>query len=205
MCHVPSKPVFRKLMHSMLLLFISACAQVFEDTVSLELGGTKLNVPKKYVLSGDIGLLEPNGATLNFQPEFSVGIPIDEFGMRQSAAPASHQPLVLARLSLAESDSGISQDAIDAWTARGLYEERIVDEETEIGLVRIYPKAGYPFLWNYFYTRPDQDSVEQDISRHWLASCRVNPRAASPRFDAADCLTTMRWKNIRLEIRYPGY
>lgn len=73
-------------MHSMLLLSISACAQVFEDTVSLELGGTKLNVPKKYVLSGDIGLLEPNGATLDVQSEFSVGIPIDEFGMRQSAA-----------------------------------------------------------------------------------------------------------------------
>ncbi len=33
----------------------------------------------------------------------------------------------------------------------------------------------------------------------------ASAHAVAPRFDAADCLTTMRWNNIRLEIRYPGY
>ena len=192
-------------MCSILLLSISACAQVFEDTISLELGGTKFNVPEKYLISEDNGLLKPNRAVLDIQPEFSVGISVDELEIGQAAAPKSRELHILARVSLAGSDSGISQDAIDAWTGQGLYEERVVDEEVELGLVRIYPKAGYPFLWNYFYVKPDHDSTEQDISRYWLASCRVNLRAASSRFDAADCLATTKWKNVRLEIRYPGY
>ncbi len=179
-----------------------SCARAHNGAeLKFKFGRTALSIPKKYLLPGLPSSIVP-AEGLDGGGGISLKIPLGDLKLEETAG-LNNTMIVL--VSAAEGPDGLKPvrpDAINAWNATGLYKNRIIEFDDDVKLYRIYPKSGYPVMWQYFSSSPDGGA---EMGDSWVAACTSTPGATQRvGTENATCKTIHVHKDVRNEITVFG-
>lgn len=145
-------------------------------SVEMAIGGVRLAIPSRYVLPGFPSTIVPEGGGLDEEENgVSLEIPLGDLKVDfEGGGVTVNKVVVLVSGAWGEGGVQLSPAAIDAWRGEGLYRESVVEFDSEVNLYRIYPRAGYPVIWQYFRSSPSEGG---DAVKNWVASCMASPGA----------------------------
>ena len=170
--------------------------------VKRDFNGISLNIPNQYVLPDLPSSITGTSGDLGIGMEASLKIPLSDISFHVNRDKGLSGNVVVFLMPLSQGDVQISKDAQNAWDGVGLYDNRIIKYDNFANLYRVYPKSGYPKLWNYFKSKPDGNILDPESV---VASCMVGPLDQ----EAADlsnvmCKTISTYKSIKIELNYSG-
>lgn len=164
-----------------------------------------LTIPKKYRVSDNSSFLSPGVSGLDEEGELLFKLPISELDLHNLGLRADEHSaeVILLLVSAADSKQDIVTDAQHAWLGTGLYQERIIEYDSKVGMIRIYPKSGHPMIWNYFLSSPESDS-KGTLEDQWIANCRLQPGSTDLTVTRAQCVSRFYWRNFEIEAGFSG-
>ncbi|QIJ03860.1 hypothetical protein [Shewanella chilikensis] len=189
--------LYRKIALVILLLFLAGCETEeikSMDILEVKIAGTKLFIPKSYVLS-DLPTLIVADKNLDSQSEqLSLKVPLFEFNVESKGDSSLLGNAILLIGNVV--GEGPSKDIDDAKSQLGLYKGAIIEKDSYLGLYRVYPKSGYPKLWHYF--KADTDSIDE--SDEWFGSCTVGP-LEDEKYDLSNvkCTAVTSYKDVSIK------
>jgi len=186
-----------------LVAVLIACepTAVYSDSdVKVTFADTELSVPQKFLLPALPNSLVPQSGRLDDQKGISLRIPVVDLGLGPDSDTKGSKGIVVLMTAL--SGGELPRDAQDAWNAQGLYESRIVEYDYAVGLFRVYPRSGYPKLWQYFESSPNGD---ESVTADWVASCNAPPgRKEEIDLSNISCHAITVYKDVESQITVSG-
>lgn len=173
-----------------------------DDSVSVKFHDTTLELPRKYLLPNLPASISDDGGSLDDGEGVSLKIPLSEinYNVVSNKGLIGNAVVFLTPLPPRVSEASVSDDVLNAWQGRGLYSDRVVEYDSVVNLYRVYSKAGYPKLWNYFRVEPEANSLDQ---KNWVANCMVGPlEKESDDLSNVKCNTIMSYKDVQVELSY---
>lgn len=174
------------------------------EKISVKFDDTTLEIPRVYLLPNLPASITGEGGELDEGEGVSLKIPLPDidYAVVSDGGLIGGVVVFLSPLSSRTLETTVSNDVLEAWKGEGLYSNRIVERDEVVSLYRVYPKAGYPKLWNYFKVEPNGGDLDV---KNWVAGCRVGPLEK----EAADlsnvkCKSVGFYKDIQAEISYSG-
>ncbi|AUI88498.1 hypothetical protein BS333_19445 [Vibrio azureus] len=166
--------------------------------INVDIGNTKLSIPKKYLLSGFPQSLVAKGKEFDVEKSILLGVPVSDLGFTSK----SHSGLIDQVTTLISGLSNrLNPDAVDAWNRKGLFENRIVEFDDEMKLYRVYPEAGYPTTWHYFKTSP---IVGGEFRLNWVSSCMSPPGTDGKDLSKVYCHLISYYKTVEIQMSLYG-
>ena len=187
------------------LASLTGCSEGAEVEFTNEGDGIELAVPQEYRVTSNSSFLYPDPSGLEEQGELLVKLPISMLGFDDPSMRRSGQPqeVMLRIVSTVDSKNNAVTDAQHAWLGTDLYQERVIENDPEVGMTRIYPKSGHPLIWNYFRSNPELSSTAA-LEGHWVASCRLKPGSTDTSGNGAQCISRFFWNTFQVEFAFPG-
>ena len=175
-------------------------AEETDDAVDVVFRDTKLRVPQKYMLPVLPKSIVPQDHGLDDSRELSLRIPVADLEIATDVESGASKGVIV--LLTYRSDEQMPRSAKDAWNAEGLYETRIVEFDYSVGLYRVYPKSGYPKIWHYFVSSPEDSKA---TSARWVASCN-SPPTRSEKLDLSNviCKSVIKFKDFESHVTLTG-
>ncbi len=169
--------------------------------LKFKFGRTVLSIPKKYMLSGLPSSIVPTEG-LDGGGGISLKIPLGDLKLEETIGLNNTMIVFVSAAEGADGLKPVRPDAVNAWNATGLYKNRIIEFDDDVKLYRIYPKAGYPVMWQYFSSSPDNGA---EMGDNWVAACIATPGAEQRvGIENASCKTIHVYKDVRNEITLFG-
>jgi hypothetical protein len=142
----------------------------------------------------------PQDPALDDNGGISLKIPVIDLARGIGRDPENDKAIIVLLTSKSEGDW--PPDALDAWNARGLYRDSIVELDYAVGWYRVYPDSGYPIIWQYFESPPD---ATESTRTGWIASCTARP-GSQEKVSLSDvsCRTTLIFMDTESQITVSG-
>lgn len=173
-------------------------AETSDVVMELTLGGTKLSIPRKYLLPGLPASIAPKDQDLDVDDSALIEVPIADLGVfPKSQGGLADRVIVL----ISGFGNQINPGALSAWNGTDLFNDRIIEFDDEVNLYRVYPKAGYPIMWQYFKTSPTDGG---DFLSNWVSSCTSSPGTDGKNLSKVKCQLVNRYKTIESQITLSG-
>lgn len=187
------------------LASLTGCSEGAEVEITNEVVRIALAVPQEYRATSNSLFLSPDSNGLEEQGELLVKLPLSVLGFEDPSLRRSGRPseVMLRLVSAADSKINAATDARHAWLGTGLYQERVIENDAEVGMTRIYSKSGHPLIWNYFRSSPEWTS-KAVLEDQWVASCRLQPGSTEKSVNQAQCISRLLWKTVQVELAFPG-
>jgi hypothetical protein len=68
----------------------------------------------------------------------------------------------------------------DIWSSEGSHKDRIVEQEFNKHLFRVYRRVEYPKSWNVFTINPETAKIPADVFSFWLGHCLSSRSPLTP-------------------------
>jgi len=92
----------------------------------------------------------------------------------------------------------------DIWNSTGSYSNRVIERDSETGLVRVYRAIEYPWSWEVFTVSPETETLSSDIFSFWLGHCLNGPSPISSTGYLAICHSHMVVGDIAMHFTVTG-
>ncbi|WP_444931874.1 hypothetical protein ACJJIF_08940 [Microbulbifer sp. SSSA002] len=172
-------------------------AETSNDDMELKFGRTKLSIPQKYILPGFPSSIAPKEG-LDVDDGALIEVPIVDLGVApQSRGGLSDKLIVL----ISGFSNQVNPGALSAWNGTGLFDDRIIEFDDQVKLYRVYPKAGYPIVWQYFKASPIEGG---DFLSNWVSSCTAPPGTDGKSLPKVKCQVVSRYKTVESQITLTG-
>lgn len=187
------------------LVSLTGCSEGAEVESSSTVGGIRLIIPEEYLVVDQTSFLASDSSGLDNVHELLIKLPLSELGIDDPNLRRTGNPsVVMLRLVAAVNlPNKATTDAQHAWYGTGLYQDRVIENDPEVGMTRIYPKSGYPLIWNYFRGKPASPSSGAPDG-DWVANCRLQPGSTETSVANAQCISEFFWKSVKVELAFPG-
>ena len=190
-----------------LLLFISfllmlSCDELKGEpstgSISLSIGSTKILIPLRYELSGLPVSIANNDSSLDSNDSVLIEVPSRDLGISSALVNTISNTVIISISGLSDH---VNSGAIDAWNGVGLFKDRVVEFDSKNKLYRIYPRSGYPIVWQYFKKAP---GLEGDFLSNWVASCNAPPGTDGKDLKKVNCQTMYKYEDIESRLNLTG-
>jgi hypothetical protein len=174
------------------------------SALKLNFHGTSLSMPSRYVLPALPASITSGGGGLDEGEGISLKIPLSDIGydVVSDRGLVGNIVVLLTPLSQSARDARVSADVQNAWKGLDLYINRIIERDDVVNMYRVYSKAGYPKLWNYFRVEPDGSTLDP---KNWVGNCMVGPLdQQTSNLSNVTCKTLTAYKNVQIELSYSG-
>lgn len=194
-------------MIKVLVLVVSVCslfacekprAQATDDNLKLIFDETKLSIPMKYILSGFSSSIVPVEGLDVSRGGVSISLPIEALGVAAKGNGGLSDKIIVL---ISGINDQINRNALNAWNGTDLYTNRIIEFDDQVGLYRVYPKAGFPVFWNYFIVSPLDGN---DYLSSWVSSCTSPPKTDGKNLSKVKCKVVSRYKTVESQITISG-
>ena len=194
-------------MLKLIILFISfllilSCEELNSESsigsMELSIGTTTLSIPLKYKLSGLPTSIVNDNSSLDNDDSVLIEVPIRDLGISSDLTSTISNTVIISIFGLSEH---VNSGAIDAWNGVGLFKDRVVEFDTQNKLYRIYPRSGYPIVWQYFKKAP---GLEGDFLSNWVASCNAPPGTDGKDLKKVNCQTMYKYEDIESRLNLTG-
>lgn len=166
------------------------------DAMELTFGSTKLSIPEKYILPGFPSSIVPQEG-LDVDDGALIEVPIADLGVARRSGGLSDKVIAL----ISSFSNQVNPGALSAWDGTDLFDDRIIEFDDQVKLYRVYPKAGYPIVWQYFKTSPADGG---DFLSSWVSSCTSPPGTDGKNLSKVKCQVVSRYKTVESQITLTG-
>ena len=172
-------------------------AEAGSDAMELKFGSTKLSIPQKYILPGFPSSIVPKEG-LDVDVGISIEIPLSDLGVAARGHGGLSDKIIVLISGLSNQ---VNPGALNAWNGKDLFDDRVIEFDDEVNLYRIYPKAGYPIVWQYFKASPIDGG---DFLSNWVSSCTSPPGTDGKNLSKVKCQVVNRYKTVESQITLSG-
>lgn len=162
---------------------------------------TELLIPNVYLLPGLPATITAESGDAD--EGVSLKIPLSDLKMDSTVDDQlAESTIVLLSPSVeGHSSSTLGPDVLNALRATDVYADRIVEFDQRAQLYRIYPKAGFPQIWQYVRDIPGEQSIPGET---WVARCTGVPGNSKPPPKEVTCQSVAFYRSIRIEFSFSG-
>ncbi|MEJ2046096.1 MAG: hypothetical protein P8X89_22800 [Reinekea sp.] len=168
----------------------------------VKIGEENFEIPSQYLLSGLPSAMVPTEGLDNDSNGVSIRLSLGDIGL-SSKGELQDKLLknVVIHIASLDSSSTLNQAALDAWNGKNSYRNGVIEFDKEVGLYRVYTRAGYPAFWQYFRTSPEDGG---NAFTSWVADCYLPPQIDEKHIQRSTCHLRTQYKTTESIIAISG-